>query len=430
MSDEPDRGRSLFGDQDDPGLTLDELAEEAGVEPDRLRELEAAAVLPRMPNGRFRPTMVSNVRMIDALEDTGVPLAALSEGIRRGDFTFEAFDQFYAASESRTSHVTFAALAAELSITIEDLASLYSSMGLPIPAPDDRLREDDVQALRAYVPAWSSLAGNVDARYARAAGDAMRRLNKVGLQLYAEALEVPFCASDLSAREVVSRQLQAAIPMITSAEELELCLYHRHQGSAITAFSVEQIEQRLTEYGLHPEAGRRLPAIAFVDLTGFTSMTERFGDAKAVELASSLARAAERAGAAHGGRLVKKLGDGVMLRFARPADAVLAALELVERSRTELLVPAHAGVHAGPVVDRDGDAFGRTVNRASRVADIAAAGEVLVTREVIDAAGADHELAFEPQEARLLQGMEEDPMPLWLASRRSAGPHAQNPANA
>jgi adenylate cyclase len=50
------------------------------------------------------------------------------------------------------------------------------------------------------------------------------------------------------------------------------------------------------------------------------------------------------------------------------------------------LPPAHVGIHAGPVVFQDGDYFGRTVNLASRIADYARPGEVLISQEVVDAA--------------------------------------------
>ena len=75
-----------------------------------------------------------------------------------------------------------------------------------------------------------------------------------------------------------------------------------------------------------------------------------------------------------------------MFFFRAPADAVLAALEMVEVVVRQGLPPAHVGIHAGPVVVQDGDYFGRTVNLASRIADYARPGEVLVSQEVVDAA--------------------------------------------
>ncbi|MGZ4109701.1 MAG: adenylate/guanylate cyclase domain-containing protein [Actinomycetota bacterium] len=85
----------------------------------------------------------------------------------------------------------------------------------------------------------------------------------------------------------------------------------------------------------------------------------------------------------HGGRAVKWLGDGVMLHFPDPGEAVASALELAERVPAAGLPPAHTGIDAGPVVLQDGDYFGRTVNTAARIASRAEPGEVLVTDAVV-----------------------------------------------
>ena len=82
---------------------------------------------------------------------------------------------------------------------------------------------------------------------------------------------------------------------------------------------------------------------------------------------------------------MKWLGDGVMVYFRDPGFGVVAALELVDGVASAGLPPAHVGLHAGPVLFQQGDYYGRTVNLASRIAEYARPGEVLVTREVVDA---------------------------------------------
>jgi adenylate cyclase len=84
---------------------------------------------------------------------------------------------------------------------------------------------------------------------------------------------------------------------------------------------------------------------------------------------------------------VKWLGDGMMFYFPNPGQGVLASLDMMEALVDEDLPPAHVGIHAGPVVFQEGDFFGRTVNVAARIAEYARAGEVLVSHEVVDAAG-------------------------------------------
>jgi adenylate cyclase len=89
----------------------------------------------------------------------------------------------------------------------------------------------------------------------------------------------------------------------------------------------------------------------------------------------------------HNGRVVKWLGDGVMLYFGEPAGALTGAVEMVERVADSGLPPAHVGVDAGPVIIQDGDYFGSTVNVAARIASYARAGEVLASEQAVDAAG-------------------------------------------
>ena len=129
-----------------------------------------------------------------------------------------------------------------------------------------------------------------------------------------------------------------------------------------------------------PHAARPdLPtAIAFVDLTGYTSLTERLGDEAAALTATRLAELADACARAFDGRVVKLLGDGVLMRFEDPPTAVAAVADLLGEIVAAGLPPGHAGIAAGRVVTRDGDIYGRTVNLAARIAAHAEAGQLLV----------------------------------------------------
>jgi adenylate cyclase len=145
------------------------------------------------------------------------------------------------------------------------------------------------------------------------------------------------------------------------------------------------VEGALEKAGLYSRL-RRPPAVCFLDITGYTGLTEERGDEAAADLAATLGTLVRRSSQEHGGQPVKWLGDGVMFYFPDPADGVLAALDMVEAVATHDLPPAHVGIHAGPVVFQEGDYFGRTVNIAARIAKYARPGEVLVSQEVIDEA--------------------------------------------
>lgn len=124
---------------------------------------------------------------------------------------------------------------------------------------------------------------------------------------------------------------------------------------------------------------------AFIDLAGFSALTETHGDRQAVDLLVRF-QAIAAASLTPGGRVVKSIGDAVMLAFAQPAHAAETVAELLNRCRAEPDFPAiRVGVHHGPAIERDDDFFGTTVNIAARVAAHAAGDQLLVTIDVADA---------------------------------------------
>lgn len=82
---------------------------------------------------------------------------------------------------------------------------------------------------------------------------------------------------------------------------------------------------------------------------------------------------------------MKSLGDAALVHFPSATPALDFALEMVQQAESRGLWALHAGVNSGPMLRRDGDYFGTAVNIASRVADAAGPGEVVVTRRVVDA---------------------------------------------
>ena len=177
---------------------------------------------------------------------------------------------------------------------------------------------------------------------------------------------------------------------------------------------VEAVEVTLEKAGLH-EVAADPPAMSFVDLSDYTKVTSERGDEAAAEIAGTLGELVQRSVEGHGGRAIKWLGDGVMLYFAHPGDAVASALDLVERVPAAGLPPAHTGIDAGPVILQDGDYYGRTVNTAARIASEAGPGQVLVSERVVLASG-DAAVRFDALGPVALKGLPE-PIPLFRASR-------------
>ncbi len=134
--------------------------------------------------------------------------------------------------------------------------------------------------------------------------------------------------------------------------------------------------------------GDREVSLLFTDLVGFSSWALEAGDEAALELLRAVGVACEGAVAARRGRIVKRLGDGLMATFLDPAQATSAALD-AQAALREVEVAGHqprlrAGVHLGRPRRIGGDYLGVDVNIAARIADGAGGGEVLVSEAVAD----------------------------------------------
>jgi adenylate cyclase len=101
----------------------------------------------------------------------------------------------------------------------------------------------------------------------------------------------------------------------------------RQQELVWTEGLVEHIEDELEAAGILGRPGR-VPAMVFLDLVGYTRLTEEQGDEAAAQLSQSLALLVSRSARGHGGVPIKWLGDGVMVHFREPTGALRSALDL------------------------------------------------------------------------------------------------------
>jgi adenylate cyclase len=133
-------------------------------------------------------------------------------------------------------------------------------------------------------------------------------------------------------------------------------------------------------------SGRIEATFAFIDLAGFTALTEAQGDEDAADVATRFTEIA-RLVLGPGDRLVKSIGDAVLVTAPDPTDCIALIERLLAAVVAEPRFPAlRAGLHHGDAVQRDGDVFGAAVNLAARVAAEAHPGEVLGTSAVAAAA--------------------------------------------
>jgi class 3 adenylate cyclase len=219
--------------------------------------------------------------------------------------------------------------------------------------------------------------------------------------------------------ELVARESVNSGRAIRLAEKIPRWLTLRHYEQVLYADIIENIEMQIDPFEERRTdlPGVRQPAIVFIDLSGFTAMTEAEGDRVASATTARFEESVSLAALRQGGRVVKLLGDGALLHFGEAVPAMRATLEIRD-DLADLPLRPHAGIDCGPVAERDGDVFGRTVNMASRLASAATDGQILVSESVARAAEAAG-LGVEGLGAQHLKGVER-PVPAFLLNDSEA----------
>lgn len=366
-----------------------EAAERAGVDLEDLGPLVDSGILAPDDDDRFSMGDVRRIGLVHSFVAAGMPLEGLAAHLRDGAISLAwldspAYDRF-----SWYTGVTFQDLSERTGVPVELLMVIREAIGGALPAPGDRMRDDEL-AIVPLVEAQreSGVKDTTIESALRATGESLRRAAEVEAAWFISEVMFPRFAGRTSA-EKTAVAIEFAERLTPLNEQAMLAMYHAHQAHALTGTTIVGFERSLAEAGLHSRLAQP-PAMCFLDITGYTRLTQESGDTAAADLAEHLGRLVQRPSLQHGGRPVKWLGDGVMIYFREPGPGVLAALQLVEGVVAAGLPPAHVGLHAGPVVFQAGDYYGQTVNIAARIADYARPGEVLVSESVRDASEDTH----------------------------------------
>jgi adenylate cyclase len=363
-----------------------DVARRAGVEPNYIDRLVESGILTPDAADRFSPGDAHRARWTQRLEQAGVPLEGLAAAIRDGVLSFSFMDVSAFSRFAGLSGTTFRQLSARTDIPVELLMVVREAFGFAEPRPEDTVREEE----RSVVPLIerqlsAGFRPVAIERWLRVWGDSLRRVAETETAAWRSEVVMPRLEAGMAENEMLEAQADLGSQMAPLREQALLAIYHGQQEHVWNQAFVEHVEDALEAVGLYSRLDRP-PAMCFLDITGYTRLTEERGDEAAADIAAQLAHLVRRSSQEHGGTPVKWLGDGVMFYFREPGDAVLAAVEMVTVVGSHGLPPAHVGIHAGPVVFQEGDYFGRTVNIAARIADYARPGEILVSQEVVDAA--------------------------------------------
>jgi adenylate cyclase len=392
-----------------------EVAERANVSEDFVRRLVAAGALPGEA-AELGPREVRRARLLHAWEAAGLSVETILALVDRGALSLMFLDGPVMATPQRLDR-SYEQLAADRGVPLAFLQAVHQALGFAPPDPVDRAGEDDVTMLDiAETYRGVGAADEATLRLLAAYADSLRRIAKAEADHYEANIERRLRATGLDEPELIDFGTRFADRIIALLERALFMIYRRHRAHVWTEHAINHVEEALEGSGL-AERIPQPPAICFVDLAGYTQLTEEHGDEVAARVAGRLASLVNDISRSRGGRPVRWLGDGGMFHFREPRMAVLAGLDMIERAPAVNLPPAHVGIHTGPVIAQDGDVYGTTVNLAARIASYAQAGQVIVSEDT--AHRSDHDdLRFRPLGAVSLKGVA-NPLPLYQAFRTS-----------
>ena len=345
--------------------------------------------------------------LLRGLAAEGVPLSELRRHTEEGTILFLPAERVIGGPRRYTAQ-EIAELSGE---SVDFLIAARRAMGLPVPGLTERAYIDaDLEATRMAAVFKAAGVSEQDSLevlriLGRGLSQSAEAIRTLGLRL---VLEPGVSEHELAQRFAgTAAQLTPMLgPLITNL----LTLHLRQMADTEAIDAAERVGGRLP--------GSREIAVCFADLVGFTRLGEEVPPHELSRLAIRLEQLAGEV-AQQPVRLVKTIGDAAMLSCPEPAPLIDAALRLIEAADTEgeQFPQLRAGVTMGPALSRAGDWFGRPVNLASRVTQVARPGSLLAEREVRRSVGDVYHWSYAGE--RRLRGVRE-PVALYRARRLSA----------
>ncbi len=296
-------------------------------------------------------------------------------------------------------------------VSLSVARDFWHALGFPLVEDEEAVfTEADAQALRQATDlvTRSGVPPQVALAMTRAFARTTDRLAVWQTQLMAEALTPPEQEADLGeqdARTVTDRAIALAAgdrlaELADAMEPLLVYAWRRHLVAAIARMAAD------ADPGAESAAGAPVRVIGFADLVNFTSLVRRMTERQLAVLVQRFEMLATDVITAHGGRVIKTVGDEVLFVHTETSAAAAIALDLVEGMTEDPLLPdVRVAMAYGPVLSRLGDVFGTTVNRASRMTAVTPPGKVWVddalTRRLASMSG----FAMRPTRRRNLRGI-------------------------
>ncbi|MBJ7472849.1 MAG: MerR family transcriptional regulator [Solirubrobacteraceae bacterium] len=358
-------------------LSAAEVARRAGIATSTLRRWDAIGLIPR--GGDWTEREVSHVRMLVGLRNRGYSMAQIKDGVDQGKLAIGFIEQAEQKDGQPLRTYTYREAARELGLEIELLRRFVAAFGLPanvstLSETEMALMRHGARVLNSGLPLVASL------QIARVYGQALAQIADAEVRLVHLYVHEPMLRDGVPNTEIAETLDSLAANLMPVASPILDLLHGRYLQHFVEQDIVGHLEQ---EGAAEARLGELHVAIAFADLAGFTRLTEEEGDLEAVSVVERFFEQVERS-LPEDSRIIKTIGDEVMVVGSDPGALLEWAVKF-QGERDERPLP-RIGVHSGPAIFRDGDYYGREINRAARIVTRGAGGEVVVTGVLRDAA--------------------------------------------
>lgn len=275
--------------------------------------------------------------------------------------------------------LTFVEAAERQGIDVTAARRSWRALGFSEPPPDEPALTEAEAELLGFIDAFSVLDPENALQLLRVMGSSVARMADAAVAALRLYFEVPIVSRGGTYTDVTVAYGEMTEQLLPAALSTIDVLLRRN-----IALSAQQ------EWGTDREATSTTArlAVGFADMVGYTAMARSLPTRELVATIGTFEREVVDLVTDHGGRVVKLIGDEVMFVLPDPADACELALALAAEFADHAVVPPlRVGLATGEVLTRDGDYYGRVVNAASRLVELAEPGGVVVSDGVCERLG-------------------------------------------
>ena len=294
-------------------------------------------------------------------------------------------------------------------LEVDQVRDLWRTLGYPVPRPDEVAFTDaDVEILTevGHLLAGDVASTDLVLQMSRVIGSSMARIASSQVDVISARVAGAPRSAAVADTELTDEQIvvsaSALLPIVPS---VLTAAWRRHlQGAIRRRLSIAETGEG------------QLGVVGFADMVGFTALSQQVGDDRLAAVVDQFEQQAFDVVTAHGGRVVKMIGDEVMFTVDSADAAAEIGLVLAEGTRSgDERADLRVGMAHGPLLEREGDLYGPVVNLASRISAIAYPGSIVVNESLRDRLADRDDYRLRSMRPRSLKDIGR--VPLWVLRR-------------